>query len=238
MPESFPDLSPSRPLLPSLTNLPADPPPPLHAGSLKVFQDRAELEEVVDIWCDSWAPPEVHDVREEYGYIRYWDVSLVTDFKGLMSPHYVNGEYSNYGRSDMRTCGGLYIEDWNTGAVTDMSYMFHDNEDFNKDISDWDTSAVTNMQAMFHSAEDFDQDLSKWDISSVTGMGSMFKGAEAFSQQLCWELDDDVDRENMFLDTNGGMLVDPDDPACESSRDASRSPVGTRAPHRSQPSHL
>ena len=32
---------------------------------------------------------------------------------------------------------------WTTSAVTNMSYMFYEATEFNKDISDWDVGAVT-----------------------------------------------------------------------------------------------
>ena len=47
---------------------------------------------------------------------------------------------------------GEIIEDlatWNTAAVTDMSYMFHQASKFNCDLGNWDVSAVTDMSAMY-----------------------------------------------------------------------------------------
>jgi len=62
------------------------------------------------------------------------------------------------------------ITDWDVSAITDMSWLFHDNtagysygpgydggddepvilEGFNADISGWDTSTVTDMSFMFY----------------------------------------------------------------------------------------
>ena len=82
-----------------------------------------------------------------------------------------------------------HISNWNTSAVTDMSYLFRSiiidnfgNEQidntkgklFNEDISQWDVSSVTNMAGMFMGAEVFNQDIGDWDVSSVTNMEGMF----------------------------------------------------------------
>ena len=42
------------------------------------------------------------------------------------------------------------IADWCVSAITDMSYLFYNLQNFNADISSWDTSGVTNMFAMFY----------------------------------------------------------------------------------------
>jgi len=72
------------------------------------------------------------------------------------------------------------IADWDVSAITDMSYLFKDMQNFNADISNWDTSRVTNMQGMFYGASAFNQPLS-FDTSSVTDMSDMFGGANSLS---------------------------------------------------------
>jgi len=42
------------------------------------------------------------------------------------------------------------IADWCVSAITDMSWLFYDSQNFNADISSWDTSSVTTMSHMFH----------------------------------------------------------------------------------------
>ena len=64
-----------------------------------------------------------------------------------------------------------HISTWETGGVTDMSYLFCDSNSpystcynsgaraFNEDIGAWDTSGVTTMYWMFFYALAFDQDI-------------------------------------------------------------------------------
>eukprot|EP00964_Phaeocystis_antarctica_P012098 scaffold6675_cov48-Phaeocystis_antarctica.AAC.1 len=79
------------------------------------------------------------------------------------------------------------IADWDVSAVTDMSELFKEEDDysysydgviddvlgFNADIHNWDTSSVTNMYQMFYNAGAFNRPLS-FDTSSVTDMALMF----------------------------------------------------------------
>ena len=66
------------------------------------------------------------------------------------------------------------LSNWNTSAVTDMSYMFDGATSFNGDMSSWDTSAVTSMMMMFTKAYAFNQDISNWDVMAVTNNVYMF----------------------------------------------------------------
>ena len=71
-----------------------------------------------------------------------------------------------------------HISTWETGGVTDMSYLFSTGsnsgvEFFNEDIGAWDTSGVTSMREMFSGASAFDQDLG-WCVDDDVYLGSTF----------------------------------------------------------------
>lgn len=53
-----------------------------------------------------------------------------------------------------------------TSHVTDMSELFAWS-DFNQDIGNWDTGNVTDMSFMFADARIFDQELIGWDVYNV-----------------------------------------------------------------------
>ena len=42
------------------------------------------------------------------------------------------------------------IVDWDVSAITDMSGLFYNLQNFDADISNWNTSGVTNMYRMFY----------------------------------------------------------------------------------------
>ena len=91
------------------------------------------------------------------------------------------------------------IEDWNVSNVTDMSELFMNNNNFNKDISLWNVSAVTDMSWMFYGAVNFNQPIGNWNVSNVTTMESMFNGARAFNQPINdWNVSSVTNMEIMF----------------------------------------
>lgn len=76
------------------------------------------------------------------------------------------------------------MEEWQTGAITDMSDMFYGAALFNGNIGGWDIHSVTNMLNMFLGAGAFNQNINIWDVSNVTNMTNMFNRAYAFNQPL------------------------------------------------------
>jgi len=110
-----------------------------------------------------------------------------------------------------------HISTWQTGEVTDMSFLFCAYAEnvcsgqlwcsrcntaaasFNDDISAWDTSAVTTTRSIFNQASSFNRPIGNWNIGAVTEMRYMFHYASAFDQDLGWCVDDDVDLENAFV---------------------------------------
>ena len=77
-----------------------------------------------------------------------------------------------------------HISLWNTSNVTDMSFMFCWDSNFNEDIGGWDTSNVTDMSFMFSHAHKFNGDIGEWDTSNVTDMSDMFRGAYKFNEDI------------------------------------------------------
>ena len=104
----------------------------------------------------------------EYGVMKDWDVSQVTDMREAFNgKNYFNGDISK----------------WDVSNVKDMSIMLSANA-FNGDISSWDVSSVTNMYGLFDDAYAFNGDIGFWDVSNVTNMVGVFNDAGAFNQDL------------------------------------------------------
>ena len=121
-----------------------------------------------------------------------------------------------------------HISTWETGGVTDMSYLFCGSStdysnagycntaavSFNEDIGAWDTSRVTDVSLMFRSASAFDQDIGAWDTSGVTTMRGMFVEASSFNQDIGdWAVQSVTDMYAMFnyalaFDQDLGWCVD------------------------------
>ena len=130
--------------------------------------------------------------KGQHGPIQDWDVSAVTNMKGMF-----------YGD----TLFNQDISKWDVSAVTDMWFMFASVIAFNQDLSKWDVSAVADMGGMFSGASTFNQDLSNWDVSAVTEMENMFFGASVFNRELCgsaW-VQSKADKTDMFIGSPGSI---------------------------------
>ena len=103
------------------------------------------------------------DFNHEIGL---WDISSATNM-GVMFYCDIDGTPSSFNNA-----GSDSINNWNTGNVTDMQFMFRRAIAFNQPIGSWNTSKVANMTNMFAQAFAFNQDISNWDISLVTNFVS------------------------------------------------------------------
>ena len=145
-------------------------------------QTKAELQTAVDLWVS-----DNPSALSTYGEIDTWDVSLITDMRGLIRETTFNDDISS----------------WDVSNVTNMREMFYDAEIFNQDISSWDVSNVTTMRDMFGFANSFNQDISSWDVSNVTNMFVMFNGASNFNQNISsWDVSNVTDMRVMFDGTD------------------------------------
>merc|ERR1711997_318882 len=90
------------------------------------------------------------------------------------------------------------------------SFMFSENGNFNQDISSWNVEKVENAEAMFQNAKLFNSTLTAWQASALTNVQYMFFGTKSFAQQLCWNVAENVNTENMFYSSAGGCI----DPNC------------------------
>jgi surface protein len=114
-----------------------------------------------------------------------WNTSAVTNMAGMFQSATNFNQNINYDSTTgvwntvkVGNMGGMFLGatnfnngcaaaastcpmNWNTSAVTDMSYMFRSAAAFNQNIGSWNTSKVTNMVSMFQSATNFNQDISR-----------------------------------------------------------------------------
>jgi surface protein len=134
-------------------------------ASFFTFINECLKEAPVDGECVSWAS------TKNYGTMRYWNTSLVTDMSGY--------DVNAYRGFATKTLFNADISRWDTSMVTSMEKMFYQASRFNQPISDWDVSKVRNMEWMFFQASEYDQNMDKWDVSEVTSMFNMFSQAIA-----------------------------------------------------------
>ena len=81
----------------------------------------------------------------------------------------------------------LDVSNFNTSNVTSMSYMFYNCYNINSinGIENLDTSNVTNMESMFNSCYSLiSLDISNWNISNVTNMSFMFADIYSLSGSI------------------------------------------------------
>jgi len=124
-----------------------------------------DIRDAVEEWLGDPAAAE-----RQYGHIKDWDVSRVTDMSYLF--HGIYGFNEDLSR-------------WQTENVTDMSWMFCNALGFNCDLSRWQTGSVTTMEGMFYGAESFTGDLNQWKTDKVTNMSDIFHNAPTLLFKRC-----------------------------------------------------
>ena len=127
-----------------------------------------------------------------YGQTPITDSNFAQAIETCLSTHPITGMCSDseYGA----------MPDWDVSQVTDMSYAFLSNTDFNADISSWDVSNVTNMAGMFREAIAFNQSLNNWDVSNVIFMTRMFWDATNFNGDISsWQVSNVNNMQGMFF---------------------------------------
>ncbi|WP_299053820.1 BspA family leucine-rich repeat surface protein [uncultured Polaribacter sp.] len=94
------------------------------------------------------------------------------------------------------------LENVITTFVTDMSYLFYKNKDFNDNIGHWDVSNVTSMTWMFGFCDEFNADISNWNTENVTFFNDMFHGTKNFNVDISeWNVGNGILFNGMFFES-------------------------------------
>ena len=114
-----------------------------------------------------------------------WDTSRITVAKGAFGTPF-----------------NQPINSWNVGAMTDMSFMFHNAGNFNQSLNSWNTANVTTMERMFNGANAFNSNITSWNTANVTNMSFMFNqdGSKPFNQAIGnWNVGNVTNMSFMFI---------------------------------------
>lgn len=95
------------------------------------------------------------------------------------------------------------ISSWDVSNVIRMNGMFYNNHSFNQNLNHWDVRKVRTMIGMFYNAKAFNSNISDWDISNAEDIAFMFTGASAFNQDLSkWDVENIYDMQDIFRDAD------------------------------------
>jgi surface protein len=166
--------------------------------------DNFTLHTAVDLWY-VWE----ERARAIYGDINSWDVSRVTDMRGLFADQqYFNSDIGNWDVSKVENMSAMFhnackfnqpLEAWDVSNVRDISSMFYNATLFNQPLADWDVSSVRDMSYCFKLASSFNQPLNTWKTSCVSDIFNMFEGASSFNQPLdSWDVSKVTNMSYMF----------------------------------------
>ena len=115
------------------------------------------IQTAVRVW---FADPSA--AKAKYGPIASWDVSEVTEMRGLF-----NGATSFNGD----------LSRWNVSSVEDMNSMFYGATSFNGDLSRWEVGQVEYMDHMFDGATSFTRQLDQAWSTSTAGKYRMLRNS-------------------------------------------------------------
>ncbi len=104
------------------------------------------------------------------------------DFSNFRTAKVQNFSYMFFACKALRYIKGL--DNWNTTAATNMSFMFAYDDNLNSlDLSKFDTSQVTTFEAMFVGCEKLTSitGLNNWDTTAATDMSSMSSMSSMFA---------------------------------------------------------
>jgi surface protein len=100
--------------------------------------------------------------KARYGPIASWDVSEVTDLRGLFE---VQADFNED------------LSRWDVSNVENMNGIFFRATSFNGDLSSWDVSNVEDMSGMFDGATSFDHQLGGAWATSTANKYRMFQAS-------------------------------------------------------------
>ena len=174
------------------------------------FANKDELQTTLISWWTGDASAKA-GIEANYGPIRTWDVTQVTNMGSLFDQPGLHDFDANIGGWDVSSVTSMFsmfiqassfnqpLDSWDVSSVTNMRFMFYQASSFNQPLDSWDVSSVTRMDYMFQQASSFNQPLDSWDVSSVTDMTSMFYQASSFNQPLdSWDVSSVTTMDSMF----------------------------------------
>lgn len=109
------------------------------------------------------------------------DVSSFNTKKVKSMSNMFNTFISNIGKSGILK-NIIFGENFDTGLVTSMSYMFRDYMGETIDVANFNTENVTNMDYMFYGCKKLKElNINDWDVGKVTAMNSMFNNCSGLT---------------------------------------------------------